>query len=399
LIYAQLFDGGTEFSLQPGEVTGLVGGGPYPGLDRVWWVNGRIFEESVFDYGARRNTAEQNAMMMDTDDREVRKWTAGLPSHMWIDLTDRYEWTGADGFLLNAYHVDRIQEDFPPLIEGDMTIDTAPEDPELDRSAGRIVRELNYQEIQDIAVDPFEWTRLPTLNEIGGTRLMDPVAMIIPDVRGSIALELPDNSLFDPFDLREGLNRYFVTDDDGNILAFEPGDGGEELLYLNPRGTYRLHFRPRRWKYFVIVWAQFLYVSFLEMFFVRQTFTQVWYDRPPVYPLRHNLIKNSGCDPATNYQFEQSQAAADLTDQIFDAQWWSLSEAMIFHHIELVQMWIERAAPRRDEIVLTIEEVDTATGNTSRRHIRNKHDLSSIYPTVDVSFCQEVPWYLLPPGV
>jgi hypothetical protein len=385
--YAALFDGGRGLRVQAADV---------PGLDTAWWVDGRIFEESIFDYGFRRNTIPQNELMKSTAGLPVRQWGEDLPGHMWIDNTNRYPWTGVDGLKMNLYHVDRVAGDFPLLPAGEVPYLEDPDDPEVDRAAGRFLREFDYQEIQNDAENPSEWYRLPTLNEQGGTQLREPLALVVPEVRGAIALELVDQSLWDPFDLRQG-DRYRVRTNNDEILE---GDAADEWRFLQPRGVYRLTLRPRRWRYFVTCYVIYVHISFVELYYVREVFTQAWYDIPPCYPLRHNIIDADviGGDPAVFWAFEHSQAAADLTDQIFDAQYWTLSEAHIFHHVELVQMWISKAPPRKHEYVLGIERLDVSGTEPSRVWLEHTRDLSSEYPQQQIAFFQEVPWYILPPG-
>lgn len=377
--YAALFDGGRQFRKQAGTV---------PGLDLGWYTDRRIFEESVFEHGTRANTYEQNDAMQDTEGFSFRQWGENMPGHMWVDNTHRYHWTGVDGLKFNAYSADRIAGDFPPLGAGDVEFLENPDDPEVDRSI-RILRELDHREIRDVVDDPSEWIRRDLLNESGGTQLREPLAIVFPEVRGSVALELVDNSLFDPFDLREQ-SRYEIRSHSGEILE------SEQWSFLHPRGVYRLHLRPRRWKFFVTTFAIFVHVSFVELFYVREVFTQAWYSIPPCYPLRHNIIDANviAGDNAVFHAFEHSQAAADLRRQILEAQYWTLSEAHIFSHIELTQMWIERAPPRKFEIVLGIERLDAGGREPSFVWIQNRRDLTSEYPIQDIAFFQEVPFFI-----
>lgn len=396
MIYARLFDGGTELRIQAADE---------PGLDVAWWTDARVFEESVFDFGQRRNTQAQNAVVENvsrrvggSQDRTVRAWPDPFPSHSWIDWTARYRRTSTDGFALSIHYPERFigGQGFPVLPAGELEFDPSlTPSPDTERETGRLLPERSWRDVRELHAgmeDPESYVRLDTLNEAGGTRLQEPIALRIRGERGSVVPVLPDQSLFDPFDLRE--DRYRFIGPDGQVL-------GRDFAYLNPRGFYNLHLRPRRWKFFVTVHAIFWHISWFELFPVREVFSQAWYDRPPTYPLRHNLHNFNifTTDPAVLWQFEHSQAAADLTDQIFDAQWWSLSEAHIFGFVELVQMWIERAAPRKGETVLVVERIDQATGRTFPIAVQNAASdsvLDDAYPTQDIAFFQEVPWSPIP---
>ena len=377
MIYARLFDGGTDLRKLPASV---------PGLDTAWWV-GSGWEQSIFDWGNR--TAQLNALMASLDPLTVRTWPEQMPRKMWVDATNRYHWNSLDGLRFNLHHVDRITEQYPEMPAGDpewrddLSELLQPED-------GRIHRELAWREIRERAEDPNEWYRLPTLNESGGTKLKEPLALRAQGPRGALALELPDQSLFAPFDLSHP-ERYRVFDNAGNEID-------QSAMYLYPRSTSNLYLRPRWWKYYVTVYAIFWYISVFELFALRYVFTKAWYDRPPIYPIRHNIMESTpaSTDPAVLWQFEHSNAAAELTREIFDAQHFGLCEVVVFGFIELVQMWIERAAPRRSEAVLGIGRVDQATGRESPVWVRARSNQDSLYPTTDIAFFQEVPWYILP---
>jgi hypothetical protein len=390
MIYARLFDGGTELRTQPSDV---------PGLWRGWWTDVRAYEESVFDYRLRTNTEEQNAAMEKrttlTTDRVLHAWPNLFPGHSWIDWTTRYRDTSLDGFRLELSYPERFigGQEFPGIPAGELSFrpDQTPS-PDTVREEGRLIRERSWRETRELQAElgnPETFVRLDTLNESGGCQLKEPIALRARGNRGSVVLTLPDQSLFDPFDLRYP-DRYLVIDENGSEL-------GRDFAYLNPRGFYNLHFRPRRWKFYVVVYCIFWHITFFEIYPVREVFTQAWYDRPPTYPYRHNLHNFNifSIDNAVLWQFEHSQAAADLSRQIFEAQYWTLSVAHIFGGVELCQMWIERAAPRRGETVFVLERVDRAIGRSYPVFVKNKASdatLENLYPTTDIAFFQEVPW-------
>jgi len=377
MIYGRLYDGGTDLRTLPADV---------PGLDTAWWV-GSGWEQSIFEWG--HHTADLNARMASLEPLIVRTWPEKMPRKMWVDATPRYRWNSLDGLRFNLHQVDRITDDHPPLPAGDPVLRADPSEL-LRPEDGRLLRELDWREIRDQAEDPTEWYRLDTLNEAGGTKLKEPLALRVRGTRGPLALELPDQSLFAPFDLSHP-ERYRVFDEEGNELS-------AAAMYLNPRSVSSLYLRPRWWRFYVVVYAIFWYISIFELLPVRYVFPKAWYDRPPVYPIRHNILEAAPAttDPGVLFQFEHSKAAAELTDEIFDAQHFGLCEAWIFGYIELVQMWIERAAPRRGETVLGIGRIDQATGRERRVWVRPRAHQDSIYPQTDVAFFEQVPWYILP---
>lgn len=380
MIYADLFDAGTELRKLPADV---------PGMDEAWWINSG-WEQSFFEYGQGGRIAELNARMMNVQDLDVRPWPEPLPGKMWIDNTHRYRRLGTDGLQFRLSMWDRIPDIYllapagGPLLKT-QTVPSAI----LNPVEGRLLREMSWREIQAAAENPGEWIRLDTLNESEGTQLQEPLALAVRGIRGPVIPGIEDQSLFAPFDLSLGADVYRAIDDAGAEVPLE-------RAWMYPRGRYSLFLRPRNWHYSVIVYAVFLYVSWFEMYTVVTPFTHAWYDRPPVYPLRHNILETS---PATNdaavvWQFEHSQAAADLTQQIFEAQWWTLCDAFIFQSIELVQMWVDRVPPASREVILGVTRVDQATGAESRVWVENRRNMSAEYPQQQIAFFEDVPWWI-----
>lgn len=384
MIYASLFDAGTDLRRRPSNL---------PGLDTAWAPDAN-FEERTVEFVYDRKVEYQNAQMRELGPVNVRAWPVTMPRKVWLDRTHRYAWNGTDGFGFNLYHVDRVAGDFPPIPGGDPRLELNADDPEVERAAGRLLREYDWREVRARAEVPADWYRLDTLNESGGTVLEEPLGLRIPDVRGAVALELVDNSLFAPFDLRQGTDRYLAVDAENRPLA----DPNGERLYLHPRGRYNLYLRPRRWRWFVTVYATFYYISIFEFFPVTLVFPKAWYDTPPRYPMRHRILDTSpdSTDPAIVDAFDSSRAAADLRSEILDAQYWTPCEAFVFGDIELVQMWLERYPPRRDEYALGIGQVDDATGKESLTWIRNRLNLDAAYPKQTIAFFENVPWFITP---
>jgi hypothetical protein len=146
----------------------------------------------------------------------------------------------------------------------------------------------------------------------------------------------------------------------------------------------------------VIVYVVFIYIGWFETYEVLLPFPHLWYDRPPVYPLRHNILETNADtnDAAIVWQFEHSQAAADIEQQIFDAQWWTPCEVFIFKNVEKVVMWVNRVPPAKREVILGVGRVDQATGAESRVWVENRYNMTSAYPVQQIAYFQEVPWWI-----
>jgi hypothetical protein len=386
-IHATLHDAGTILRKQR----------YHPGADTAWWTDNRLFEDRIFDLGEK--IPQQNAAMRDLAGMDINPWPETFPAHVWVDWTNRYEWRGGDGgdgLGLDLYQLDQIADKYPPLPGGTVRLD-------LDGSHitdpvhGRLVPSLTWREVRDRAPDPTEWYRLDTLNETGGAGLQAPLGLVVDGARNPVVLAMPDQSLFTPFDLRDGSSRYRLVDQDGQQLPDAQLDAG--ALALNPRGHYRLWFRPRRWRYFAVVYAVYLYISFFEMFYVSTAVSYAWYDRPPTYPVRHNVLANpSGGDGGINWQFEHSLAAAQIRRELFDNQWWTFSEAFVFHHIDHTELWAYRYWPLAGEYVVGIERVDDSTGRGTAVWAMTKANEQSRYPQELIYYDPEVPFYVTGPG-
>lgn len=387
MINASLFDAGMQLRRQPSSA---------PGVDTAWWAASRTFEESLFEFRDRSNLPAQNAAMRAVDPIVVSPWPERMPAHMWVDWTPRHAWNGIDGLGFNLWALDTVTGEFPLRPAGEPRLEMGPV-MNLDREASRFQRELAWREVRDLAEDPTDWYRADTLNESGGTHLVAPVCLRLEGLRGPVVPELVDNSFFEPFDLRAGTGRYQVYDSNGTWI---PSPMAAELLRLEPRGIYNLYLRPRRWRYFIVAYVVYIYVSFLELFYVNQAHTHVFYDAPPRYPYRHDILSSTPetVDPAVLWEWEHSQAAADLTAAIFDAEWRSLCEAFLFSHVDHLEMWVYRYPPQKGEYVLGIGRVDRCTGREAITWVQNRRDLDDLYPQQQLAYFEYVPWYILPAG-
>lgn len=386
MIYATLHDAGTQLRTQAATV---------PGCDLAWWTDSRLFETSIFEI--RERVAAQNAFMADLAGRKVRPWPLELPAHAWVDWTPRYEYSGTDGLALDLHHLDYYSPYRPIRPLGEVRFRTNNVYPILHPADAQLARELTVRETAESQAVPSDWYRLPTLNESGGTQLREPVALRVQAPRAPVLLTMPDNSLWTPFDLTAGPDRYrAVTVGEGGQVVDIPEDEVAAALALHPRGRYRLHLRPRRWRYYVIVYAVYYYISFFDFFPVAQAVSLAWYDQPPKYPTRHNVLSGNDSDPGINWQFEHSNAAAELRTELYAHQWHTLSEAFVFGYIDHTEMWAYRYWPFAGEYVLGVERLDEVTGRRSAVWAVTRSDESSRYPQSLIYYDPTVPFYVAP---
>ena len=375
MIHCALHDGGTVPMLRPDAV---------PGMDEMYWREGN-FEEGV----AEDRTRETNAVMQATDPVTMRPWPEPMPRHAWVDWTPRYEADGDDGLRFSLHHVDQITESSALVSAGEVLFTREPQ-PLLDASEGRLIRALDWREVQARAEDPTEWLRLDTDNESGGTHLKQPLELIYDRLRGATYhLELPDQSLFTPFDLRYP-ERYRVVTDDGRELSDEEA---AQALALRNGGRYRLHLRPRRWRYVATAWAYYALISGFEYVISTEVFTRAHFDRPPFYPYRHDLIESSKTTPLSGWfgaplsydegiesQWGLSRSSQALRLEILDGGFRTLCLVKLFLFATNAEVTVWRYPPQTGEIVLGIDRVDQATGSSSRWWVVAKEDQATEYP-------------------
>jgi hypothetical protein len=191
--------------------------------------------------------------------------------------------------------------------------------------------------------------------------------------------------LFAPVDLTHP-EWYDVLDENGG-----PVDAPLRRMSLRQDGRYRLYLRPANWRWVPTVWANYLYVSFFEMFTTRLVYTTAWFDRPPIYPRRHDLIHTTqsatweymhnlySYDAGISWALNGSRGAQDLRFQIIDAQWWTQSEAFIFLSVDPLTLAMWMWPPEAGDIVMGIGEIDNVSGAEQTVWLRQNRDLTDIY--------------------
>lgn len=389
MIVAQLFDAGTIPRKNPATFPSV------PGMDSVYY-NESDFEED----GVDPRPHEINELVRTVNDFDLAPWPEKMSGKCYLDNTSRYQSDGLDGLQLTLHKFDRLTGESPIASAGEWRLDLS-DDQQLDREAGRVVRELRWREVQERAETPAEWLRLDLINEnLTGTNLKDPLFANWIGLRGKeFQLELPDNILFAPFDLSHP-ERYRVLDDDGNQVESELSP---HLLNLYNGGRYRIYLRPRKWRYVAVVIVHYAHISPFEYFIAEETFTRAHTHRPPFYPYRHDIIETSkyaiipdywgiyhSLDIGVNWQWEHSRSAHALAREIMEGQLFGKLYSKIFAGNEYPVVTITTREPDPDDIVLGIGRIDSS-GREDRFWIQQTANLYSVYPwTVIGSFI--VPW-------
>ena len=370
MIYAEARDALTR----PVVISGLV-----PGMDELTWVEPDTEEDIRTDL-----SGELNADMMATGpDLTIAPWPLPVPRQAPVDLTERY---GSLAFHLHEY--DQAHETWAPVPAGTAMMRTAWD--LLDRDQVAMTKMRSPQEVRDLKPDPENWIRLPFRNETGGTDLKDPIAMIWNGLQNArFTLELPDNDVFEPFDLTHP-ERYAFVGDGGVAL-----DHGERWGAFGDRARVVLYLRPRRWRWVVTVLCHYEFVTWFEEVPDDEMFVEVFYRRPPFYPTRHDIASSAqpgaynlydwagnlrSYDDGISSGWDLSWHSIDLRNQIIEQQWYSLCEAYIFLSNEMPDIAIEAYPPRPGDVILGIGFVDEATGRESRAWVVQAVDASGIYP-------------------
>lgn len=376
---------------------------PHPFMDLGWYTQHREFELYFYEYN-HENTRINDKAMSTLRGRLLNPWPERFSGHMWIDRTDRYE--TIEGFYLKLWEKDEVTDDYLELPRSPHTwIDVTYEPPEVNPQECVTVP-LKHHNPNDAANwNPMglplgELSRLPMKNETesldwrfrGYCHLKEPV---LTDITGDsdrpIVLEVTnDNLLFAPFDFRHP-ERYICQDEDGRVLP-----GTENWLTLRPDMEYVIHLRPRWWRWTVFVLAHYAYISLWGVIPNDEYFWHVFFDRPPVYPFRHDVIHSKqeqgylnwnndwrSYDIGIDYYWETTDAAADLAAQILNQQYSWYCVVYSFLGNEDPDLFLEAWPPRKGDIVCCIEQVDKVTRETTPIFVRQNMGLDSVYPDFD----------------
>jgi hypothetical protein len=383
-IWAELYDAGTMMLIDPLQTTPGMDYGYYREIDMEYTWPG--------EFQTRINTAIRSTAL----EGQFRPWPEPFPWRMWIDQTPRYE--GEDGgFKFNLFHWDNFHDVYNPVPSDLAQIESsAAYEPNVLRRFERTTRPQTADEISATASpgEPTPWLRTTLYNEPGGGQgstceLLKPAVITFDNLPGyAHKFHLDYNPLFMPMKMSEP-DWYDFIDSEGNPVAV-----GEKAHIFNllEKGYYRLYLRPANWRWVATVWANYWYVSWFESFPTRLVYTTAWFNRPPVYPKRHDLIHTTqvaleeylgnlySTDSGIDYGFNSSRGAAFLRHQIIDAQWWTLSEAFIFTGNDPATLVLWLWPPEAGDIVMGLGEVDTDTGAEQVMWVVQNRDLTSEFP-------------------
>jgi len=378
---AELYDAGSKLQYDP-----LA---QIPGMDSGY------FRALDFEYDwPQERVNEINAAIRETPLRgEFRPWPDPFPQRCWIDWTNRYE--AEDGGLeIKTWQRDQLSGDFAPVpLQRSVITDPTDYNPYTDGEHARLNAEIAPEDVAAREANPTEWIRQKLYNEIGGKRggqcdlkrptVIEQLGHQGPDFR----LSCNHSPLFAPFDLRHP-EWYQVVGPDGEGA----GVSTEDLVRMSETGQYRLYLRPANWRWVATVWANYYYVSWFEAFPTREVFTKAWFDRPPIYPTRHDLLHTTqnayfeylgtlySIDSGIEDGFNSSRGAAQLRTWILDAQWWTLSEAYIFTRNDPATLVLWLYPPETNDIVLGIGRVDVPEGEESVLWLKQTRDLTDEFP-------------------
>jgi hypothetical protein len=380
-------DGGTEFVFAQPVVPGLdTGRFQHMGGVRGW--EHYFYEEDEYKI-------QTNAMMFDKIGGVVpfRQWPPGMPSTCWVDNTTRYQTT--EGFFWKWHQRDQLTGSYYPAPAMPHTwLDVTYEPPILDPQekvstlldSSEVANYMAEQEGGDTGNAIRDWLQNETEYtgpNRGYTHLKDPISITPEGIAGNnFVLEVPnDQLLFAPQDWREpGWYRCF--DLNGEELD------SETWLNLRPSGKYRIHLRPRLWRYTVTVIAHYVYVSLWGAIPNDEIFIHLYYDRPPFYPHRHDVIHTKAAnplfnfhgqprshDPAIDWSWEHSRAAADLARQMLAQQYNLISAVYIYVGNEDPDIFVEAWPSYKNDVVAVIERIDETTDTAQCVFVRQAVNL------------------------
>jgi hypothetical protein len=376
---AELFDAGSKLNIVPWMDTPGMNDGYFLALDMEYKWPGE-FQQEI-----------NQRLMTEPLRKTFLPWPRPFPARCWIDWTPRYE--GEDGGLQIETVRHELMFNQYSFVSGKLTqIPTdAAYDPVININDTRVADSKTVDEIAAENPHPTEWLRHALYNEKGGKdysycQLEQPASLVQNHHIGDEFRPVVNYSpLFAPVDLTHP-EWYDVLDENGG-----PVDAPLRRMSLRQDGRYRLYLRPANWRWVPTVWANYLYVSFFEMFTTRLVYTTAWFDRPPIYPRRHDLIHTTqsatweymhnlySYDAGISWALNGSRGAQDLRFQIIDAQWWTQSEAFIFLSVDPLTLAMWMWPPEAGDIVMGIGEIDNVSGAEQTVWLRQNRDLTDIY--------------------
>ena len=377
MISAVLRDGGTDALL----VRDVA-----PGMDRLRWRELNLEEDWPGELLGRLNDG------MRRTDQEVTlaPWPRPLPRLAPLDYTPRHE--GLVWRLWQRHQAvptsESVDASWGAVPAGDAQIVADPT--VTDRTQAHASRLANPEELRaNPALDPTVWLRLPFDNETGGCALKEGLVLKWNSLHNcAFTLSLDDNDVFVPFDLRYQ-DRYSWVDDDG-----KPLDPRTVWNTIADRAALRLYLRPRRWKWFAKVIAHYEIDTIFESALNDEVFLAVYWDRPPFYPVRHDVRHTAAnrslwheyeaaylsWDDGVNSAWQLSRHIGEMRYQMVQQQYYSLCYAYTLIGAEPAVISIWRTPPLFAEVVLGIGRVRDATGIEQRVWAVQQVGLDAEYP-------------------
>ena len=351
-----------------------------PGMDRLRWVE---FDCEEDWNGQRRGEISTN--MMFRRPLALAPWPLEIGRHAPLDRTPLYE-----GLTWRLHQrVQQLPEGhaaaWAPVPEGRAVLSDTVDINEREEVA--VSRFSTPEEVRSIVEQPTKWLRLPFDNEGGQCHLVEPALLMWRGLQNSrFALELEDNDLFTPYDLTKP-ERYAYWTDEGQRV-----EAGHLYALLADRERVVLYQRPRRWRIFVKVIAHFVHITPFEMVENDEVFLEVYYHRPPFFPVRFDQA-NVGVDvfwhqyegqmlaydAGLEWQWEHSRAAQDMRHAIVAQQVFTLCFVYMFIGAEPAVVTVWRVPPAVGEVVLGVGRIDQATGVESRVWVVQEQDVSQVY--------------------
>lgn len=368
--------------------TAMVTKEKVPGMDELYYREHR-WEEDAFGWMVNQQNAD---MVACAGDLALAPWPDPLPKAAPVDLTPRYD----QGLKLRLHQATGLLPESDDRRWGEVPeglaqiLDPAVHAPDpFDRSACHVLAELTPEETRANVVDPTRWLRLPFRNETGGCDYKRPIRLRWDSLQGSqFALALEDGLLFAPWDMRTA-SAYAWRDDAGRAI-----EHGEIYSELRSGADPVYYLRPRRWRYWIHVWAHYEFIQAFWEQLVDEEFSIIFFDRPPFYPARHDVLHTASAaylfneyedaylswDNGVDSKVQSSAAAATLRNEIVMQQFFDLCTIYVLLTVEPAKVTIWADPPRVGEIVLGVGLRSRSLGVEKRVWAVQLEDVTTRYP-------------------
>lgn len=358
-----------------------------PGADLLYWRELRV-EEDAFAWDVPAHNA---AMVAAAGDVDVAPWPEKVARCAPVDITARYDFAVRLQLLQRA----SLLAATDPQAWGEVPDGLAriidprtPVDP-FDRGASHLTGQRSQEEIRAESAEPWRFLRLPFRNEVGACDFKRPAVFRWDGLQAArFTFRLEDDPLFVPFDLSHP-ERYAWFGEDGSPL-----EGGEAFAEVGAGADLVLYLVPRRWRLWIHCWVHYEWITWFEQVPNDEQFIRIFYDRPPFYPVRHDVVHSAGqadlwhdyeeawlsWDSGVDSKVTGSAAAAALRHEIVMQQWYSLCTAYVLTGVEPAKVTIWQDPPRVGEIVAGIGHRSRSLGVERPIWAVQATDASALYP-------------------